>query len=470
MWWNFRFCKHYFSGAYYILVNLQGEKLKEGFSDINLPGYSRVFYAACSAPDGGYLLVGYSSPTSTIGISGVPLHPYIVKIDSLGNREWERLYTEYGPPWYAWFFDAKPALDGSGYFLVGANTAGASVGDILVMKTDLEGNEIWASNIDFTPMPDEFILEWGAAVLPTSDGGVVATAIYNDPDPFDGCCPPFVSGKKGVFIKLDSAGNVLWNTIRLTESDESDEIISFYPETCLVETVDGDYVAAGHRFPLAGDLDGELVKVNKNGEVLWRRTYDANNFDDYFYDMIATPDGGFIACGRSETYQPPWGMIARLYIVKTNCMGLLTEPEAVFTYYPLSDAAAQFINQSQYVYPDSIDGGHFIWDFGDGSPPFVCGQGFEPCPATLTHQYDALDTYTVTLTTVVCSDTSTIKHSVVTQTVGLPPDPLIKETTVLVYPNPARNTLTFALTEGLISPFRAEMVNSIISYTFVVKT
>ncbi|MBK9459473.1 MAG: hypothetical protein IPN94_08565 [Sphingobacteriales bacterium] len=23
---------------------------------------------------------------------------------------------------------------------------------------------------------------------------------------------------------------------------------------------------------------------------------------------------------------------------------------------------------SQYTYPDSLDGGHYIWDFGDGTP------------------------------------------------------------------------------------------------------
>jgi len=433
--------------ANYILADFNSDVFKEGIASNGLAGYVTQVYAACSASDGGYILAGYSTPTPSIGISGVPWHPYMVKLDSSGNREWERLYTEYGPPWYAWFYDVKPALDGSGYFLAGANTAGASVGDILVMKTDLEGNEIWTSNIDFTTAPDEYLIkEWGMSVLPTSDGGAVVTAAYGDPDPFEGCCSPFISGYKGVFLKLDGAGNVLWNTIRLMESDESDEIISFLPEACLVETTDGDYVAAGHRYPMVGDLDGELVKVSKNGEILWRRTYDADNFDDYFYDMIATPDGGFIACGRSETYLPPWGMIARLYIVKTNCMGLLTEPEAVFTYYPLDNHAIQFINQSQYAYPDSIDGGYYIWDFGDGSAPYICGQGYDPCPSDnpLIHQYALSGEYTVTLTAIVCTDTSIYQTKITTQTVGLPqttPNLQIEE--LQIYPNPAQNTLTF---------------------------
>ncbi|MBL0248693.1 MAG: hypothetical protein IPQ28_14205 [Sphingobacteriales bacterium] len=47
---------------------------------------------------------------------------------------------------------------------------------------------------------------------------------------------------------------------------------------------------------------------------------------------------------------------------------MLTEPKAEFVHVLASGYTYTFTNKSQYVYPDSIDGGHFIWDFGDGTP------------------------------------------------------------------------------------------------------
>ncbi|OWY25119.1 T9SS C-terminal target domain-containing protein [Sphingobacteriales bacterium UPWRP_1] len=438
--------------AYYFLINFNGDVINEGIVSNGFQGYETLIYSTCQAIDGGYLMAGISSISPSIGVSGyVPYHPYLVKLDSLGNKQWEKLYEDYGPPLYAWFTDIKPALNGSGYYLVGTNHGGGTIGDVLLLKIDADGNELWHQILDFVPFEEEFIDEQGMSILPTSDGGLLLTAIYNDYDPFQGCCSPFVVGKKGVFVKTDSLGNVLWDTIRITEDDDSEELISFVPQAGIYETAAGDFVTAGIRLPLAGDLDGEIVKVSKNGEVLWRRTYDASGFDDYFYDMTATLDGGYIMCGRSETYLPPWGMVARLFIVKTNCMGLLTQPQAAFSYYPLDNHAIQFINETQYAYPDSIDGGYYVWDFGDGSPPHLCGQGYAPCTGiTLTHQYAAPGSYPVTLTAIVCSDTSVVQALIDTQgaggTVGIapqnsPPVEGLGVVEVLVYPNPAQNTL-----------------------------
>ncbi|PSJ74974.1 hypothetical protein C7N43_21300, partial [Sphingobacteriales bacterium UPWRP_1] len=60
-------------------------------------------------------------------------------------------------------------------------------------------------------------------------------------------------------------------------------------------------------------------------------------------------------------------------------------------------------------------------NFGDGSPPYICGQGYEPCTQnTLTHTYQATGVYPVTLTAVVCNDTSVAVQSVC---LGVEPNP-----------------------------------------------
>ena len=77
-------------------------------------------------------------------------------------------------------------------------------------------------------------------------------------------------------------------------------------------------------------------------------------------------------------------------------MGLLTEPEAEFD-YTIGGLEIQLNNLSQNVYPDSIDGGHYLWKLegetvsNDESPIFELPES---------------GAYNVELVAVVCSDTS----------------------------------------------------------------
>ena len=116
-------------------------------------------------------------------------------------------------------------------------------------------------------------------------------------------------------------------------------------------------------------------------------------------------------------------------------MGLVTLPEAAFSYVPQGDGSVAFYNQSQFVYPDSIDGGHYLWHFGDGST------STERNPS---HTYPQGGSYTVTLTAVVCNDTSVYAQEVST-VVGI--HAIGANNLVLqLIPNPATEKATLQLT------------------------
>ena len=114
-------------------------------------------------------------------------------------------------------------------------------------------------------------------------------------------------------------------------------------------------------------------------------------------------------------------------------MGLLTEPEAAFEYDAVDAFSLQFINQSQFVYPDSTDGGRYLWSFGDGTT------STEPHPQ---HTFPDAVEYQVTLTAIVCSDTSIYTQTVSTTPTGINPQARAESIRILPpSPNPAASGL-----------------------------
>lgn len=215
-----------------------------------------------------------------------------------------------------------------------------------------------------------------------------------------------------------------------------------------IYTAGNDFVFAGS-VKINDDFEGYLMKVRgSDGEPLWTRFYEMGDYNDFFYHFTPAPDGGFVCVGRAE-----FADTVRAYVVRTNCMGLLTLPESAFSYQTLSDGNdVAFLNQSQYAYPDSIDGGYYVWDFGDGSPPLVCGQGYPP---NISHSYPSAGQYNVRLWAIVCGDTSLSSVVVVPgsggsgQSVGLQPAVEALPARLQVNPNPARDLLQLSLLGNL---------------------
>jgi|GEM_PF-3247344 len=133
-----------------------------------------------------------------------------------------------------------------------------------------------------------------------------------------------------------------------------------------------------------------LLKLDTAGNLLWQRIWELE--DDSFLYSPLDYDGELYLCGSEANAEGKSATLSH-----TNCMGLFTEPEASFMIEQKPDNSWFFTNTSQYVYPDSIDGGHFLWQFGDGN------SSAEENP---THSYTLPGAYWVELTAVVCNDTS----------------------------------------------------------------
>ncbi|QQS31015.1 MAG: PKD domain-containing protein [Sphingobacteriales bacterium] len=450
--------------------------------------------------------------------SGPNTQMMLIKMTN-GEVVWRRYYDDYDHRNF--ICDLLPTPDG-GVYAVGTIDSwnGYYFGNYYLMKIAPDGTTEWDNvySIGFEDLCTDALL--------LSDGGFLISGGSNIPNPINN------NKLYPTLLRLDTARNVVWDKLYFPNAEEGG-ILKCYQ-------ISEHFVCVGSIKSEGSDyIQAFIMKVRgSDGEPLWTRFYDYGVQHDYFYNFTPVPQplGGFVCVGRTE---PASG--ADVYIVKTNCMGLLTMPEAAFTTEQDPDVPSrfQFTNQSQYTYPDSIDGGYYVLNWGDGSPPFICGQGHSPCiqdtlihtyqtegiygitlqaivcndtstqiqsicfgfapnpqaefsyqdfggaiiftnlsqnayigqggyylwdfgdgspPSSAehpTHEYEENGSYTVTLTLVVCGDTSVYTQEVVVQTVGNTPLPLSRgefPDILQVYPNPAQNTLTFAFTEGLTPP------------------
>ena len=110
------------------------------------------------------------------------------------------------------------------------------------------------------------------------------------------------------------------------------------------------------------------------------------------------------------------------YVIKTNCLGFMGEPQAAFS-YTVDENTVVFDNES-------IQAGEFEWDFGDGSTLST-----EENETTISHEYSESGLYTVELIASGCNgeaDTVTLDIDFEYDSGGYAGD----GTLLTLYPNP----------------------------------
>ncbi|MDR4951479.1 T9SS type A sorting domain-containing protein [Chryseobacterium sp. ES2] len=134
------------------------------------------------------------------------------------------------------------------------------------------------------------------AIQQTSDGGyiVAGNSMSNDGD---------VSGHHGQgdywVIKLDSAGNIVWQKSLGGSNLDTAQSIR--------QTIDGGYIVAGSSNSNDGDITGYhgnydfwIVKIDSNGNIQWQKSLGGSNLDQAL-SIQQTVEGGYIAVGWSSS-------------------------------------------------------------------------------------------------------------------------------------------------------------------------
>jgi hypothetical protein len=248
-----------------------------------------VAFSVQQTSDGGYIMAGY---TDSFGAGGADI--FLIKTDANGNIIWAKTYGGTNDDTAS---SVQQTSDG-GYIVAGITySLGAGGGDIILIKTDANGNIQWAKTYGGTRW------DYASSVQQTSDGGyIVSGGTYSfgagwDDDIF--------------LIKTDANGNIQWaKTYRGASGDGAMSV---------QQTSDGGYIVANYTlsFGAGWDADIFLIKTDANGNIIWAKTYRGTVWDIPF-SVQQTSDGGYIVAGFTESFGAG-GL--DIFLIKTDANG-----------------------------------------------------------------------------------------------------------------------------------------------------
>ena len=344
------------------------------------------------APDGGYVLIG---STIVYGSGGMDI--MLAKTDEYGNIEWSQIY---GGPFHESAHSVQMTDDG-GYIITGWTMSfGDELGDLWLIKTDNFGNELWSRTFGGTG------IDGGDHIIPLDDGGYMCIGvttsfgtggfdvwllktdldgneIWNDTlgNEYD----DFVNDFKKTFdegyilvgnsqfsennediwlLKFDSDWNLKWNKMI---GDEN------YNELGLgiQQTSDNGFIVTGsHRSSfITGNQQGILLKVDSNGNEEWRTLF-GGSAEDLGDDILISTDGGYIVFGYSVSYGAGYkdGWFVKFSAFENQRPYKPSRPSGRIN----GKTGVEYIYTTSTTDPDGDDV-FYLFDWGDGSTSFILG-------------------------------------------------------------------------------------------------
>jgi hypothetical protein len=270
------------------------------------------FWQIKQTSDGGYVAVG--NATDVNHNSGA----LILKLDSLGNVQWQRQLGPTGTS-QAYFYAVQQTADGgfvaAGELNTGTNSSlGLPLISVLAVKFDAAGNVNWQRGFNDIGSTGVTATEHTQAIAQTADGGYAIGGSWGSATTGPGSCC-----EGALLLKLTASGSIQWQTAYsggvvcgyLSCTDIGGDVYSLH------QTADGSYLLAGDAGP------PWLAKVDGNGALVWQEAdYQLNPeygtpLSEYFASSAITATGP-LAIGYTEN---PTSGVGELLGVQTDANG-----------------------------------------------------------------------------------------------------------------------------------------------------
>lgn len=219
--------------------------------------------------DGGYIICGYSN---SFGNSN---DIYVLKIDKAESIQWQKTIggsrTDIG-------WGIKELKDKS-YLLFGGIGVDSTNDDIFISKLDANGNKLWERSYGGPTY------ERCTQMIQTSDNNF---AFIGQRNIREGNIDSYV-------FKIDMNGNLIW------EKTFGGSVVerTFYG----TEITGGDLLISGLTLPYGNNkADVYFLRITKNGELIWNKTYGEKNVHEIVHSFCANSDKRtYTLTGYSET-------------------------------------------------------------------------------------------------------------------------------------------------------------------------
>ncbi|WP_243765899.1 hypothetical protein [Polaribacter cellanae] len=251
--------------------------------------------------DGSFAILGYTKSfdgnvTSNAGFQDF----WLLKISSSGNLLWQKTYGFSGADYGTSLLETND----NGYLITGVLDVSASGGqgnakpagtkhaggDYWAIKTNNSGTLEWSKYFggSFTDTP--------LGVVKTADNGYILAG-SSDSNDFN------IKNNKGTYdfwvIKISETGDLVWEkSFGGSEIDEARAIVATNDDNFIVigDTRSSNKDIAKNN----GAADVWIVKITPNGEIIWEKTIGGTNFD-VARAVYKTQDNGFIIAGSSRS-------------------------------------------------------------------------------------------------------------------------------------------------------------------------
>lgn len=111
-------------------------------------------------------------------------------------------------------------------------------------------------------------------------------------------------------VKFDRYNKVVWSRAYMRPGGQS--------AFSICETPEGRYVVAGYTYVNeSSKIDYSAIELDRNGNIIWERTYGGVE-NDYCFSVIPAVDGGYIMAGQSYSFS---NTNSDIYVVKIDDNG-----------------------------------------------------------------------------------------------------------------------------------------------------
>lgn len=222
--------------------------------------------AVVETQDGGLAVAAYTQTTADD-----PFDFWVFKLDTDGELLWEH---RLGGPKTDWANAITETTDESLVVVGHTESRGAGGADWWVIKLSADGEPQWERTFGGKAR------DYASAVTAATDGGIVLAGLTESVG---------AGGVDSRIIKLDPAGNILWDRIVGGAGDDWARAV--------IETSDGGHAVAGYTISTgAGLYDVWALRLDAQGTLLWERTF-GGTANEWARALVETQDGGLAIAG-----------------------------------------------------------------------------------------------------------------------------------------------------------------------------